>query len=250
MKKNLLITVIILLCTLKLTAQSTEGIVLKGYRVLMDSTKDHPVEPKVARIIAKYKPLMESTMMEVVGRTDSEMRASRPESLLSNFAADAMLDYARKSYKADFALTNFGGIRAAMPAGNVRRYDVYSIFPFENYLVIVEVPGKNIAEMFKFFAAGGTEALSGNVKFRIKNKSVDGEVLIDGEPVSADKTYKVVTLDFIMTGGDNITMLKENLGVETTGALLRDVIFMQIAESMKKYGKIHSVLDGRVVIEK
>lgn len=90
----------------------------KGSRVLMDSTWNTPEEPVVKGIIAKYKPEMDKKMQEVIGVSVKEMRSARPESLLSNFAADAMVDFAssRTSRKVDFALTNFGGIRAALPA--------------------------------------------------------------------------------------------------------------------------------------
>lgn len=230
--------------------QVTSGFEYKTYRVLMDSTWNSPVEKSTAKIISYYKPLMESTMMSVIGHTDVEMRSGRPESLLSNFTTDAMLSFSRKKGECDFAITNFGGLRAAMPSGNVKRYDIFSIFPFENYLVIVELPGKQVKELFKFFAQTGPEAISGNVQLKIKNRNLAAEVLIDGNPVSENRNYKIATLDFLLTGGDNMTMLKSNISVLETGILLRDVIFDQIAEITKNGGKIISKLDGRVIIEK
>ncbi len=249
MKKNFLLICAVLIYS-QIFGQLTSGVEYKAYRVLMDSTWNSPVEKKVNKIISKYKPLMESSMMDVIGKTDVEMRSGRPESLLSNFTTDAMLNFARKKSDCDFSVTNFGGIRAAMPAGDVRRYDIFSIFPFENYLVIVELPGSSVRELFNFFAKSGPEAVSGNVRLNIKKGALASEVLIDGIPISDKKNYKIATLDFLLTGGDNLTMLKNSISVNETGVLLRDVIFDQISEIMKKEGKISSKLDGRVVIEK
>lgn len=248
MRNKILLLIIATLSFCPSPAQERGKIDIKGYRILMDSTMNTPVEPKSYRIISKYKPLMERTMLEVVGVTDAELRSSRPESLLSNFTADAMLEYAKKHGGADFALTNFGGIRAAMPAGNVRRYDVFSIFPFENYLVLVDVKGSAVLELFNYFASHNPEVISGNVRFVINDKSLES-LTINGEPVSGDRNYKIATLDFILTGGDNLSMLKNNISVVETGVLLRDVVFEQIKESMKRSGKIASKLDNRVVIK-
>lgn len=249
MKKFILLSFNILFTAI-LFSQVTSGVEYKAYRVLMDSSWNTPVYEPVNKIISVYKPLMEKTMMDVIGKTDTEMRSGRPESLLSNFTADAMLNFARKKESCDFALTNFGGIRAAMPGGNVRRYDIFSIFPFENYLVIVEVPGKSVKTLFEFFAKSGPEALSGNVKLNIRKGALATDVLIDGVAISEDRNYKIATLDFLLTGGDNVSMFRNNVSVVETGVLLRDVIFEQIAEMVKKGGKIVSKLDGRVVIEK
>lgn len=249
MKKFLLLTINLMIAGL-IYGQVTSGFEYKAYRVLMDSTWNSPVYKPVNKIISVYKPLMERTMMDVIGKTDVEMRSGRPESMLSNFTTDAMLKFARKKGSCDFSITNFGGIRAAMPGGDVRRYDIFSIFPFENYLVIVELPGKSVIALFDFFAKSGPEALSGNVRLKIKNGALASEVLIDGAPISEDRNYKIATLDFLLTGGDNMTMLKNNLSVLETGVLLRDVIFEQINEMVKAEGKIFSKLDGRVIIEK
>lgn len=248
--KRVLFILVIALSSLTIVAQDRGGLVIKGYRVLMDTTYDKPVEPRASAIISKYRPKMERAMMEVVGKSDVEMRSGKPESLLSNFAADAMLSYSSKFGGADFAITNFGGLRAAMPAGDVRRYDIFSIFPFENYLVIVEIPGHQVRELFGFFAKNGPQAISGNVKYAIKDRKLEGEPLINGKPISDERSYKVATLDFLLTGGDDLTMLKENLGVVTTGVLLRDIIFDRIENMMKRDGKIHSDLDGRVTLIK
>ncbi len=223
----------------------------KGSRILMDSTLNAPLEPFVKSIIDLYKPEMDKIMQEVVGYTEGEMRSARPESLLSNFAVDALLEFGQKHSKGkvDFSLTNFGGIRAALPKGNVRRYDIYSIFPFENYVVVLDLKGSSVRKLFESFAADKVEALSYNVKLEIEGQELK-LASIDGAPVDDNKTYRLVTIDFLMSGGDNVLALKDALAVEQTGMLIRDAIFEKIAESTKRGEPIESVYSHRVKIKK
>lgn len=221
----------------------------KGSRILMDSSWNNPEEPAVKAIISRYKPEMDRKMQEVIGTSQNEMRSSGPESLLSNFATDAMVDFAnaRSDRKIDFALTNFGGIRAALPAGNVRLYDVYSIFPFENYVVILDLKGVAVRRLFESFARNRVEALSNNVRLVIdRDEKKIESLLINGKPLDDNKIYRVVTIDFLLSGGDNVVALKDAISVEETGFLIRDAIIEKIAYFTTKGEKINSALSGRV----
>lgn len=222
----------------------------KATRVLMDSTYNSPKEPVVKGIIDFYKPKMDSLMQGVVGYAAVEMRSSRPESLLSNFAVDALLEFAQKysKKKVDFSLTNFGGIRAVLPAGPVRRYDIYSIFPFENYVVILDLSGASVRKLFDSFAKNRVEAMSYNVQLEIKG-GVLISALIDGAQIDDSKIYRIATIDFLMGGGDNVVALKESVAVEETGMLIRDAIFYRIADLKSKGQKITSTLTKRVKLE-
>lgn len=224
----------------------------KAERVLMDKSHDLPEEPVVKAIIARYKPEMDRKMQEVIGVSDSEMRSGRPESLLSNFAADALVEFAakRSGGKVDFGLTNFGGIRAALPGGNIRLYDIYSIFPFENYVVILDLPGKSVRALFESFARNRVEALSGNVKIVIDEDDREVEELfINGEKLDDSKIYRIATIDFLLSGGDNVLALRDAIKVEETGLLIRDAIIEKIAGFSAKGLKVSAKLDGRVKYE-
>lgn len=219
-------------------------------RVLMDSTWDKNNEPVVAGIIEFYKPEMDRMMQQVIGVSESEMRSGRPESLLSNFAADALLEYGREvsKGKVDFSLTNFGGLRAALPKGNIRRYDIFSIFPFENYVVILDLPGSSVRKLFETFAKNRVEAFSWNIKLEIKGGQMK-DVLIDGVQIDDSKIYRVITIDFLMSGGNNVLALKDAVEVEQTGALIRDVMIRKIERLTQTKKRVTSSLTGRVKIE-
>lgn len=246
-KKTLILAILLLMANIAISQES--AFKWKAKRVLMDSTWNSPEEPVVKGIIDYYKPEMDIRMQQLVGVSECEMRSGRPESLLSNFTVDAMLEISqRKSEKkVDFALTNFGGLRAAIPAGNIRRYDIFSTYPFENYLVILDLKGESVRELFTIMAEK-VEALSSNVFLHIKAGRLN-DALIDGVQIDDEKIYRVATLDFLMTGGDNLYPLKNAVEVEQTGMLLRDVIFEKISALTSKNEMIKSKITNRVKIE-
>ena len=154
MKKLFPLFLAMLLCSYGSRGQNFER--LEWSRVRMDSTWNTP-EGRAAEIIGKYRPTIDSLMIPI-GRTAEEMESYAPESPLSNLAADIMFefasDYLKKSTgerdaEVDMAMTNFGGIRASLPGGDVTAYDVMSIFPFDNKIVILDLEGRYVRELLE-----------------------------------------------------------------------------------------------------
>ena len=112
----------------------------------IDSRYDIGNDMAAVDIIDKYSPQV-APLMEIIGYTDRLIESRRgAESELSNFAADIIRERAEKEIgeHIDLAMTNYGGIRTAMPKGDVRVYDIYSIFPFENDIVVCKVKGSKL----------------------------------------------------------------------------------------------------------
>ena len=249
MRKNcLIITILFLYLAPELSAQK---FTYKAHMERMDSRWDNNNNAAVARIIGEYKPEMDRLMQEVIGHSEYEMLSGRPESLLSNFAADALLDGARhisEKGTVDIALTNFGGLRAAIPAGEIKRYHIFATFPFENNLVILDISGKSVKALFESFARRRVEAFSHTVKMVSKDGTL-ATLLINGEPVDEDKIYRLATIDYLLDGGDSMNMLKDAIAIEHTGIVLRDVIIGHIQRETKAGNKITSYISNRVTIE-
>ncbi len=210
---------------------------------------------KSDNIIAKYKPSIDS-LLTPIGISAKEMEKYPPESPLSNWAVDVMRMFAdeymktnRIQDKCDMAITNFGGIRTSLPAGEVNSYDILSIFPFDNRVVILDLEGKYVRELMENFAKRGrVEALSG-VEMVI-NKKVLEKCLINGKPIKDDKIYKVATIDFLLAGGDSVYALKYASKVINTQTILRDVYIEYIKNQSAKGKIIDAHTDSRVKIIK
>lgn len=247
MKKILLL---ILFASVVLSLQA-QNFTYKWQKVPMDSTWDSPKPNKVDKIIAKYHPGVEF-LMEIVGYTSEEMSKGYPESGLSNFAADVLLYTAQPSLKeGDLALslTNFGGIRADFPKGAVRVYDIYSVFPFDNTIVIIDIKGSDLRKILAGFAAAERfEALSG-----VKIVTRDGKLEtcdVAGAPLDDDKIYRLVTLDFLLDGGDRMNFRKTALNILRTEYFVRDGVVKYMKEKSAEGVVFNNHKDGRVIINK
>lgn len=201
-------------------------------------------------IIARYKPAVDE-LMEPIGPAEKEISKSYPESPLSNFAADVILETARNwsGEPVDMALTNFGGLRTSLPAGEITLYDVLSVFPFDNSIVIIDLKGKDIREMVENFAKRNTvEAVSG-LRVRIEKGKVK-KLTIGGKPLEDGKTYRLATIDFLLAGGDRVYVLKRGTNVVETGIVLRDAMADYIRALTAAGKTLDPQKDGRVEVIK
>lgn len=217
-----------------------------------NSKKDRRLSTR--RIISKYKPKVDE-LSAPIGVCPTGLDRGFPEAPLSNWASDALRSYAQKyidsseykGVKIDFSLLNFGGIRTEMPKGEVSRLNVLSIFPFDNYLVIIKLQGSTVRAIMERFAARTPQVLSG-VKLVIKDKKLK-QCLINGEEIEDKRDYYLATIDFLLNGGDNLYGLNRNKGVITTKVKVMDLIISTIQDLTAASKPIEASLDGRVIVE-
>ena len=152
--------------------------------------------PEVAEIISEWKAKTDAELDITVGYLSEEIpkRSAVMEALITESWLQA--------YPANFALTNWGGMRDKLPAGEIKISDIISVMPFENVLVEVELTGEQLLKILAFGAeippVGGLHIDGGKW---IINKTGD---LID--PIAS---YSLITTDFLYAGGDDYTMLAE-----------------------------------------
>ena len=216
----------------------------------IDSRYDTGSDWAAQDIIDKYEPQV-APLMEIIGYTDHMIESRRgAESELSNFAADIIRDRAQKEIgePVQMAMTNYGGIRTAMPKGDVRVYDIYSIFPFENDIVVCKVKGSKLRQFLDNYAKKGyVECLSG-VEMVIDNYKIT-KLNVGGRPLDPNKTYNFATINFLLDGGDGSRIGTYADEVIDTNVIIRDAIVDYIRELTAQGKKIDPKMDGRVVIK-
>lgn len=219
----------------------------------MDSTWNPASENAASLIIKRYKPSVDSLDM-VVGHTKKELRKNAPESPLSNLAADIVLitsdNYltSKQLGHVDLALTNFGGIRTDIKEGAVTVSDIFSVFPFDNRLVVIDIRGKYIKEIVESFIKDSRMEVLSGVKLIIhKDKSYS--LKIGGQPVEDEKIYKLATIDFMLNGGDKVYALQKCESVVETNIVMRDAVIRYFKDKESAGELVDSDCDGRVVIE-
>ncbi len=225
-------------------------------RVKMDSTWNYD-GGKAAKVIGKYKPAVDSLLIPI-GESVHELKSRGPESELSNLAADIMLAYGTEflqkstgnaDAKVDISLTNFGGIRASMPGGEITSFDIISIFPFDNKLMIIDLEGKYVRELMENFAKRGRVEAMGGVRLKIEKPNLL-ECTVGGEPIDDSKVYKLVTIDFLLGGGDSVYALKYGTDTVDTGVYMRNVVIDYIKGLAAQGKKVEASIDGRAVVIK
>lgn len=216
-------------------------------RIEVTSQLDNKPNAAAQRIVAPYKHSVDSVMMPPLGLSRTAMSAGRPESLLGNWAADVMVETSTATglERADFGLMNVGGLRNNMPEGIVRAGDVMLISPFQNYVVVLEMKGSDVEELFRNIAAVKGEAVSKEVRLEI---SQDGKLLnatIGGKPIDPQRTYRVATIDYLKEGNDKMYALKKHTRAHEIHLLAREAM----AESIIKNQVIDSHIEGRIIVK-
>jgi 2',3'-cyclic-nucleotide 2'-phosphodiesterase/3'-nucleotidase/5'-nucleotidase len=165
-------------------------------------------DPAVKAIADKYTKELLPILSEVLGTTDKELPHDKMvpgTSLLGQWTTDVM----RKKAGTQIGITNGGGLRVPVAAGNITMGNMYEVMPFDNTLVTMKLKGIDLKRVIEN-GIGNAEigwVQVGGVKVYYDEKAEFGNrisamFLEDGTPVEMDKTYSVVTNDFMFTGGD------------------------------------------------
>ncbi|GAB4370097.1 MAG: hypothetical protein Kow0042_12150 [Calditrichia bacterium] len=196
----------------------------------------------IAQFIRAQQKIYEKGFKEIIGTTQTALtRSGLGEAPMYNLVTDAM----RERAKADFAFTNYGGIRADLDTGPITREDIFRVLPFGNQMVVFQASGafiKKIVES-KIEGNGRGMAISG-AQIQYNQTLPDGQritrFLINGEPLQADKIYRVVTSDYLMEGNSGLSILRTipTEKVAYTGVLIREAVI--------EYIQAHSPLQIRI----
>jgi 2',3'-cyclic-nucleotide 2'-phosphodiesterase (5'-nucleotidase family) len=213
----------------------------------VSSTTTSEADKDITAMIVPYKEKLDAEMSEVLGNLSQEMTKSKPESTLSNWFSDAMLAAARKvDPSVDFAISNYGGLRMpSLSAGPLTRGELYELCPFDNLILIVDVPGNILDTFLQHTAEADGWPVSHGIRMIIKDKKMIS-CTIGGRAIDAGKTYKVAMPDYVANGGDEMSILIP-LSRKQTDILQRDAL-IEYAREISKGGKdISAAIEGRII---
>jgi 2',3'-cyclic-nucleotide 2'-phosphodiesterase (5'-nucleotidase family) len=247
--KLFIIQLLILLPVLFSCTKQAEVGEIKVSRILMDSAFDSSANSPMTALVDSFKTLMDVKIHEEIGFADVDLVKGKPQSLLGNFAADAMFDFGNKKWgKIDFAISNIGGIRGTLNKGKITVGELYEIFPFENEIVMLELKGKFVKKLFDAIAVKSGEALSKNIECVINGKNVES-LKIGGKRVEDRATYRIVTINYLAEGNDGMTALADADSTLGSGVLIRDMLIAHIKNLTADGKNIESKLDNRIRIK-
>lgn len=137
-------------------------------------------DPGIGAIVSKWRTRTDEQLSEVIGYAEQEI--GRDSAAMANMIADSWL-WAFPA--ADISISNAGGIRQSISAGNISLADIIGVLPFENTIIQLELTGAQLVNCLdgSLFVGGMT--------------TVGGYFLADGTPINSGIVYKVLMTDFI-----------------------------------------------------
>lgn len=226
----------------------------------------------VKRVQKEYGAVFAKSLVNLNGEKAPGNRTE--ETNHGDLITDAMLWYAKNNVKgitvdADhmLAITNGGGIRAAVSKGDITKNDIFSVLPFSNTLNVVYLKGSDLLKVLETSTFCLPQALGGfpqaaGIKFSVDTtkkyrplaeaypgttifgpKSINRVKIseINGKTFEKKATYAIITNDFCANGGDTYYgfMSAERFD---TGITLDSVVMEYIKQELggvigKKYSK-------------
>ncbi len=171
------------------------------------------------------------------------------------------------------AITNGGGIRAAIKPGDVTKKDINTVLPFGNTVAVIYVTGAELLEALEAstysLPVGGFPQVAG-INFTLSTavaydanaetypastyygpKSINRVVInsINGKEFKADDTYAVVTNNFVAGGGDTYYAFAAASAQFDTGIPLDEAVMEYVTTELKGViGKQYAAPQGRILM--
>ena len=204
------------------------------------------------------------------------------ETNLGDLITDAMLwkirTQATVSVPAEnvVAITNGGGIRATVKAGDVTKKDINTVLPFGNTLAVVYVTGAELLEALEASTYCTPESIGGfpqvaGMQFTVatyetydKNdesypnstyygpKTINRVTIgsINGKDFDPEATYAVITNNFVAGGGDTYYAFAAATNQFDTGLPLDEVVMEYITKELNGViGETYAEPAGRIVVD-
>jgi 5'-nucleotidase len=206
--------------------------------------KTMTADAQLAAVVQPYLDKTAAKRNEATGiSTTTEIRRDFDfESPLGDLIAGVLREY----WKADVGVMNSGGIRANLPAGNLKYGDVFEVSPFDNLAAVVTMTGAQLQQVLhdNVSRARGVLQVSG-----IHYTRDDKAQAVTASDVDPNKTYRVAMPDFLVQGGDGFLGVMQTIPPDRIqidhNRTMRDVMI----EVLQKHPQpIVSKVDGRVMV--
>lgn len=196
-------------------------------------TRDVPRDPRITRIIARYKSVADARAGRSVGTVAADI-VRRPneagESALGDVIADAQLEATRDlpDGGAAVAFMNSGGIRAdmvlkpgAVNPAEMTYGELVAVQPFGNVVSVMSVTGETLRRLleqqFDNPQPGRRTILqvSSGFTYRYRVDAPSGQhvvadsIQINGRTIGRTDSVRIAVSDFLFGGGDGFSVLSE-----------------------------------------
>ena len=261
--------------TIKDSAITTECVPTEGIEVPADNEIAARAAAIAAEVEAEYGIVFAKTEVTLNGEKAPGNRTE--ETNLGDLITDALVWKATETGETvDAAITNGGGIRATIEAGDITKKDVNTVLPFGNTLSIVKVTGAELLEALEAStyctpdALGGFPQVSG-IAFTVDTtktydagslypdstyhapKSINRVTIqsVGGRAFDVKAVYTIATNDFMAAGGDTYYAFKTASANYDIGVPMDEVLMDYITTELKGVvGDTYAKPQGRITVVK
>jgi 2',3'-cyclic-nucleotide 2'-phosphodiesterase (5'-nucleotidase family) len=153
-------------------------------------------QPQVAEIIAHWQELTDEELDVPIGYLENEI-PKRSDEMAALITESWLWAYPA----ADVAITNWGGMRDRIPAGEITYADIISVMPFENVLIDVTLTGDELEQVL--YSGRSLPAVGG-----MHREGSEWILNATGAPLDPEATYHLLVNDFMYAGGDDYEIAK------------------------------------------
>jgi 2',3'-cyclic-nucleotide 2'-phosphodiesterase (5'-nucleotidase family) len=214
-------------------------------------TDSLPTNAAIEAFVKPYREHVDSNLdsvicyaVETYSKSDGKLNTA-----IGNFMADAMYDRAnpvfnkRTGHNIDFVLLNHGGIRAIISKGNITTRTAFEIMPFENSIVVAELKGEQIKELLDYLAEAKRAHPISKLKITLDADGSLKNAMIKGAQIDYNKSYYVLTNDYLLNGGDRMDFFKKRDTVYVLDYKIRNALI----DYFMKTDTIRPIIDDRFI---
>ena len=201
------------------------------------------------KIISPYKYKIKK-LEKKIGFSENSLsvRDGKLESTLGNFIADALLRESNPIFKnissknIDFCLLNQGGVRGTLNKGDITQHEILTILPFNNISTVVKLSGVKVLELIQYLNIENIGHPISGIRIKFKDQKIQN-ILIQNKDFDINKTYYVLTSNYLQEGGDKMNFFKNPLELYSLNTNIREVLIKYIS----KVKIVNSKLDKRLI---
>jgi 5'-nucleotidase len=185
------------------------------------TTHEVAPDPEAQALVDRYKALVGDTLERVVGAVAGPVSLQPDDSgetAMGNLVADSQ---AAAVPGASVAFMNPGGLVAELDPGDVTVGEVFEALPYGNHLVAMDLTGEQILRLLDEqwcdqelprilqVSAALEYTWRGGASLACQDRVIDSSVRLAGQPLDTTESYRIVTNNFLASGGDGFAVFTE-----------------------------------------
>ncbi|HEY3363706.1 MAG TPA: 5'-nucleotidase C-terminal domain-containing protein [Symbiobacteriaceae bacterium] len=207
----------------------------------------------VKSIVDQWNAQMGPQLDAKIGYTPIEL--NRDDRYIKDVSIGNLITDAMRAYMGtEIAVTNNGGIRTSIPAGDIAMRQIYQVLPFGNFVMKFNLTGAQIRQLIEYSYLRDNrfqvDLQTSGLTYTIYTKPTGGldhiDFKVNGQPLDLNRVYSVAMADYIGTGGSGYPVPS----FASPSDISSDVDAIIVGEYVKSVGNLsYTPSAGRIVVK-